>query len=188
MGHGGALVAHQGQRATKQHGKHQHLQHVAGGEGIDHRGGNQLHQEFHCAPAYQFLGVAGKCTHGFGVESAGIHIHAHAWLEPKGQRQTQQQRDGRHDLKVDQCLDPNAPDAPKIACTSNPMDDHTEHQDGNDHLDQFDEAVAQRLELDGELGRTHAQDHPQEQCQQHLPEQRFEKLCHGVSIRFGLQD
>jgi hypothetical protein len=55
----------------------------------------------------------------------------------------------------------------------------TEHQHRNDHLDQLDECVAERLELDREFGDDEAEDDPDHESQQDLAEQRAQKLGHG---------
>jgi hypothetical protein len=149
LGDGLAALAQHGQRAAEQHGEQQHLQHVALGEGFHHGGGNELHQEVHRAAAGQLVGIAGIGRHGRGVELAGVHVHAHAGLEDKGQHQAHAQGDGGQHLEIDQGLDAHAADALEVACTGNAVHDHAEHQYGDDHLDELDEAIAQGFEFHG---------------------------------------
>src|SRR6218665_3181557 len=77
---------------------------------------------------------------------AGVDVHARARLEPKAQHQAQHQGDGGQQLEVDQRLHAHPAHAPEVARAGDAMHDHAEHQHRNDHLDQPDEAVTERLE------------------------------------------
>ncbi|MNS84899.1 hypothetical protein D3C72_1187430 [compost metagenome] len=177
--HRRTAIAQQRQRAAEQHREQQHLQHVARGEGGHHRGGNELHQELDRAAAGELVGVGGVGAHGAGVQRLGVDVHAHARLEHEGQHQAHRQRDGGQHLEVDQRLHADPAHALEVARAGDAMHHHAEHQHGNDHLDQLDEAVTQRLELGGELGRKEADEHADHQCDDHLSEERFGKARHG---------
>ncbi|MPM58949.1 hypothetical protein SDC9_105784 [bioreactor metagenome] len=166
-----AAFAQHRQRAAEQHGKQQHLQHIARGKGLHHGVGDQLHQKVHQAARGELVGVAGVRAHGRGVQRLHIHVHAVAGLEHKGQHQAHDQRDGGEHLKIHQRLHAHAAHAAQVARPGDAMHHHTEHQHRNDHLDQLDEAVAQRFELDGEFGRCKPQKNPDGQRYQHLPEE-----------------
>ena len=51
------------------------------------------------------------------------------------------------------------------------MHDDAEHDHRDDHLDQLDEAVAERLQLDGEFGPDEAEDDAEDERQHDLAEQ-----------------
>ncbi len=53
------------------------------------------------------------------------------------------------------------------------MHHDAEHQHRDDHLDQLDEAVAQRLELDGEVREEQARHDAEHQRDDHLTEEEI---------------
>ena len=87
--HGRAALAQKRKRATEEHRKQQHLQHVAIGKCADGGVWDQFHQELNGATAGEFAGILGIGAHRLHVQRFGIDVHADTRLEPEGQRQTE---------------------------------------------------------------------------------------------------
>ena len=172
-----AITGHR-QCAAEQHREQQHLQHVAGGEGIDHRRRDQLHQELDSAAAGELARVLGVGAHRLGIQRLRVDVHADARLEQEGQRQAEGQRDGSHQLEVDERLHANAADALQVAGAGDAVHDDAEDDQRNDHLDQLDEAVAQRLELHRRLRHEKAEQHAGHEGHQYLAEQGTQESRH----------
>ncbi len=104
------------QRAAEQHREQQHLQHVAGGEGVDHRGRDQLQQELDRAAAGELVGVSRRRRSWPRRRACRrVDVHADAGLEHEGQHQPERQGDGGQHLEVDQRLDADAAHALQVA-------------------------------------------------------------------------
>ena len=75
----------------------------------------------------------------------------------------------------------------EVARAGNAMHHHAEHQHRDDHLDELDETIAQRLEFDGPFRRHQADDDPDDESHHHLPEQRSDKATHTHSFCVCIQ-
>ena len=128
----------------------QHLQDIALGEGVDHRGRDDLHQEIDRAVLH-VADPVGICRHRGGVQRARVDVHADAGLERIGQDDADQQGEGGDDLEVDHRLDADPADLLQVAGLRDAQHDDAEHDRGDDHLDQLDEPVAKRLQRLGEI-------------------------------------
>ena len=84
-------------------------------------------------------------------------------------------------LEVDQRLDADTADALQVAGAGDAVHDDAEHQHRDDHLDQLDEGVAERLELDRRLRPDEADDDADGERQQHLAEQGTQEAGHRRS-------
>ncbi len=122
-----------------------YLQDVALGERIHHRVRNDVHQEV--GDALRF-GLAGVISHGLGVERGGIDVESAAWLHHVPDHQADQQRDGGYDFKVEQRFAADAPHLLHVLHPGNAGDHGAEDHQRDDHGDQADERVAQRLHGD----------------------------------------
>ena len=74
-------------------------------------------------------------------------MHAMARLENIRHHEADDQREGRHDLEVDQGLDPDAPNLAQVAHPADARDHGGEDDRGDQHLDELDEGVTEGLEL-----------------------------------------
>src|SRR5690242_14056888 len=82
-----------------------------------------------------------------GVQRGDIDIHAAAWLERGGYDPADDQREGGHDLKVDERFEPNSPQSFEAAHSRDAGYDGRENDWRDHHPNQPDEAVAQGFEI-----------------------------------------
>ena len=97
---GAAALAQEGRGGAEQDREQQDLEDVALGEGVDHRGRDDLHQEIDRAVLH-VADPVGIGRHRGGVERARVDVHADARLERVGQDHADQQREAREDLEVE---------------------------------------------------------------------------------------
>ena len=100
-------------------------------------------------------------------------------MERVGEHDTEDQGDGRHHLEIDQRADADAAHLGEVAGRRNAVHDDAEHDHGNQHLDQLDEAVAERLGLHREIRPRHPDEDAEHERDDDLKEQRFENVRHG---------
>ena len=179
-------LSQQREGAAEQDRHQQHLQDVALHKAADERIGDEFEEERRNAGRLHLLGGGHVRRHGRRVERFRIHIHAVAGAEQIGQRDAQRQRNRRHHLEVDDGLAAHAPDLLQLAGAADPH-----HHDGEDdrrdqHLDQLQKTITERLQLLRKFGRPDAQRDAHRQGNQNLPEQRARKALHGESS-FGLR-
>ncbi|MNN12551.1 hypothetical protein D3C81_1255460 [compost metagenome] len=143
-----AVAAHAVQGIAEQYREEQDLQDVAVGEGADHGARNDVHQEVDGALLLAGSGVGSDLA---GVQAGRIDMHAGTRLHDVDHHQTDDQGDGGDDLEVQQRH------ATRLAhglhaLHAGDAGHHGAEDDRRDsHLDQFDEAIAQRLHGDGGL-------------------------------------
>ena len=93
------------------------------------------------------------------------------------------QREGGDDLEVEQRLGADAADLLHVADAGDAGDDGAEDDRGDHHLDQLDEAIAQRLH-GGACGRgDDAQEDPESDRHQDPEIQRAPEFVHKIRIR-----
>ena len=85
------------------------------------------------------------------IDVAGVDVHANAWLDHVDDDQADHQGQCRDDLEVDQRLDTDPADFLDVAHLGYADDDRTEDDRRQQHLDQFDEAVGERLKAGPDL-------------------------------------
>ena len=82
-------------------------------------------------------------------------------------------------LEIDQRADADAAHLREVAGRGDAVHHDAEHDHRDHHLDQLDEAVAQRLGLHREVRPGHADENAERERDDDLEEQRFEKIWHG---------
>jgi hypothetical protein len=152
---------------------------------LTHRGRDQLHQEVDRTAPVSLLAFSTNPLIAVASRGRRIDVHADARLEDEGEQQAERQRDGGHDLEVDQRLDADAADALQVAGAGDAVHHDAEHQHRDDHLDQLDEAVAQRLELDAELGQKKPTRTPTARARTTWPNSDFRNL--GIADLSGCE-
>ncbi len=167
LSHRLAALAQQAQTRAEQDSEQQHLERIALGEGVDDGRRNDTHQEIDDAALH--------LRHSFRIslESAAIErrrvdIHAMSGREKVSNGQAHDQGDRRDNLEIDDGLGANAPNLPQVAGANDTVDDDTEDQRCDDHLDQFDEAVAERLELGSDVRPHDTDQNAKQQCNHYL--------------------
>jgi hypothetical protein len=88
---------------------------------------------------------------GFRVDRGGIDVEAVAGLQDFADDQADRQRHRRDGLEIDQRFQADAANALQIPHRGNAVHDGAEDHRRNHHLDQRDEAVAERLQLLAEI-------------------------------------
>ena len=134
--------AHDLQRKTHQHGHQQHLQHIAAGKRIKNSGGDDVEQKRHHALMLRLLGVLAQAP---GIETGHIYMQAHAGLQHIDDGQAQHQRQRRDQFEIAQRIESDATDATQIVHAGDAQHHRAEDDRRDDHLDQADEAITQRL-------------------------------------------
>ena len=169
-GGGRAVLAEHADGAAEQDRDDQHLQDVAFGEGVDQRRRDQLHDEGHRAALHLADPVVVGC-HRRRVQPGRVDVHADAGLEHVGEDDADHQREAGEHLEVDDRLEADAADLLQVASARDAEHHHAEHERGDHHLDQLDEAVAQAASAPGKIGDQHPQDHTEHQRHNDLAEQ-----------------
>ncbi len=136
-----AALAEPHDREAEQHREQQHLQDLALREGADHGVGNDVQHEVDALLRLGLLGIAGD---RLGVRRS--IAEARAGLHQIADQQSDHQGEGRDDLEIDQRLDADATDLLGILDMGDARDDGAEDDRRDHHLDQLDEAVAERLD------------------------------------------
>ena len=180
--HQRAAAAKTVQRKAEQHRDQQHLQHLAFGKRADKGAGDHVQQKLGGGLHLARLGVVGQAL---GVERGRVDVHAHARLHHVDDDQADDQRHRAHDLEVQERVATRLADALHVLHARD-ADHHGAEDDGrDDHLDQLDEAVAQRLHGRAGLGPEVTQDHTQDDGGDDLEVQAFvERFLAGVLARF----
>jgi hypothetical protein len=166
------FAADQSEADAEDDGEKQHLQHVVTRQRVERGGRDDVDEEAADAAALQLVGIVGIGIEGLGIERRRIDVHAVAGTEQIGQHQADDQRDRRHDLEIDQCLDADPADLFEVAGAGDAMHDHAEHDRRHDHRDQLQKGVAEDLEADGKIRNGHPEHNPEQQRRQNLNKQR----------------
>ncbi|MNF83492.1 hypothetical protein D3C84_658170 [compost metagenome] len=119
------------------------MQDIAVGEGADHGVGDDVEQEAHGGLLRAGGGVSG---HTAGVQGADVDVHAGARLDHVDHDQADDQGNGRDDFEIEQRVATGLAHRLHALHASDAADHGAEDDRGNDHLDQFDEAVTQRFQ------------------------------------------
>src|SRR3954468_12513858 len=170
------LFADQGEADPKDDREEQYLQHVVASERVDRRGGNDVQNEAADSLALQLVRIGGVRIHRPGIELRRIDVHAVAGAEDVSERDSEHQGDGGHGLEVDQGLDADPADLLEVAGPRDAVHDDAEHDWRDDHRNQLQKSVAQKLELDREVRHRHAQHDAQQQRGKNLNEERLVQL------------
>ena len=180
--HHRAAAAELVQRKAEQHREQQHLQDLTLGKGVHHRGGDHMQQEVHGALHLAGLGVG---RNALGVQRVGVHVHARAGLQHIDHDQADDQGQGRDDLEVQQGQAAGLAHLLHVFHAGDAHHHGTEDDGRDDHLDQFDEAVAQGFHLGAHFRREVAQHHADDDGEQHLNVERFVERLACRCLRHG---
>jgi hypothetical protein len=142
-----ALTQHE-QSESEQDREEQNLQDLAFREGAHHGVGDDVHQEFDRA---LLPGLRRVDLDRLGIDRPGIHVHADAGLKDIDHDQANDQRKRGDDLEINQRLQPDAADLLQILHAGDAVHDGAEDDWGDEHLDQLDEPVAERLHCLAEM-------------------------------------
>ena len=116
------------------------------------------------------LAALGEVAHVGAGELLQMNIRAAADPGAEGEHQTDHQSDGGQHFEIDHRLQADAPDLLQIARAADAADHHAEHDQANQHLDQFDEAIAERFQLGGVFRKGQPADDAEHQSENHLKE------------------
>ncbi|MGX1319842.1 hypothetical protein AB7M17_003295 [Bradyrhizobium sp. USDA 377] len=115
-----------------------------------------------------FLGLGDVGRDRARVDRRGVDVEAVSGLEDLADQQTDCERDGRDRLEIDQRLQPDPADPLEIAHRGDAVHHGAEDDRRDHHLDQRDEAVAERLQGLAEIGIEIADEHAEHDRDQHL--------------------
>ena len=158
--HQRAAAAETVQCEAEHHRDQQHLQNLSLGEGIDQRVGDDVQHEIGGA---LHLARAGVGRDALGVELAHVHVHARTGPHDVDDDQAHHQRDAGNDLEIQQRQAAGLADLLHVLHAGDAHHHRAEDDRRDDHLDELDEAVAQRLhrfpDRRIEVAEQHADDH-----------------------------
>ena len=97
------------------------------------------------------LGNLGVGLHRLGIERGRIGVEARSHLPDVADDHSDDQRQRRGDLEIDQRLDPDIGDVANVAHFGNAKRDGGEDDRPHHDLDRLHEGVAERLEVDGKV-------------------------------------
>ena len=98
-------------------------------------------------------------------------MHTHAGLDEVHGDQPDYQRQRRHNLEVDQCLDPHPTDLLEIAMPGNAHNKRCEDERRNNRFDEPEENRTERPERNGDI----REDPPDDQAESHAYEYPLRK-------------
>jgi len=127
----------------------QNLQNVAFCERAKEGRGDDVEHE---ADGRLVLGLGDVTFDAFGIYGGGIDIHAGTRLQHVGDDEADDKGNGRHHLEIDERLDADPPDFLQVLHGCDAVHDGDENHRCDNHLDEFDEAVAQGLHGGTRLG------------------------------------
>ena len=115
------------------------------------------------------LGRARISGDGLGVQLGRVRVEPGTGLQDVADRHAEKQGDRRHDLEIQQRFAADAANLLHAAHGGDAGHDRAEHDQGDHHLDQLDEAIAERLHRDRKgWDRNCRQDDSQHNAHQHL--------------------
>ncbi|MNE22144.1 hypothetical protein D3C80_1153340 [compost metagenome] len=137
------------QGKTEDHREHQHLEDIAVGEGTHNGVRDDIEQKAHGGLLRACRGIGRNTT---GIERGDIDVHTSTRLDHVDHDQADDQGDGRDNFEVQQRITAGLADRLHVLHASDATDHGTEDDRGDDHFDQLDEPVTQRLERHAGLG------------------------------------
>ena len=158
-------LAHHGQCKAEQDREQQHLQDVALRERVDDGVRNDVHQEVGHALRFGLAGVVGDSLR---IQRRRIDVESAAGLHHVPDHQADQQSDGGDDFKIEQSLSADAPHLLHVLHSGDPGDHRAEDHQSDDHGDQANERVAERLHGDRFGGADVAEDDRDRDAEQYL--------------------
>ncbi|VVN33848.1 hypothetical protein PS624_04990 [Pseudomonas fluorescens] len=119
------------------------MQDVTGGERADDGIRDYIEEETDNALVFTGRHISGDFR---GVQGGDVDVHAGARLHNVDHDQTDQQGNGGNDFEVQQRVAAGLAHGFHVLHAGDAADNGTEDDRGDDHFDQFDEPVTQRLE------------------------------------------
>ena len=160
------LFPDQRQRDAEQDRDEQHLQDIMPvGDRGNQRVGDDVHQEARQRAGMGLLLIFRDLAR---VERGRIYVEARSGLHDVGDQQPHDQRQRRKGEEIRESLCSNPADRAHFLHARYARDDGQENDRRDDHLHQFDEGVAQRLERHPHMGPEMADEHAQRDGDQHL--------------------
>src|SRR5829696_5245162 len=159
----GAVLADRRERDAAEDGEEQHLDDLALGEGTDEGVRDDVQQE----RSDSARGLLQAAERLLGVCWVGGDVESHSGLDHIDDNEADRQGDQRHGDEVRQGLDPEPTRLGEVAQRGDAHHDRGEDDRGDEHPDEFDEAVGQRLERNREVRRDHSHDRTGNDRQQH---------------------
>ena len=144
-----AGLAEKSDGKARQDRDQQHLQQVAARQRAEITVGDDPHQMRDDAV---FLGLGDVGRDRFRIDRGRIDVEAGAGLEDFADDQADRERHRRDHLEIDQRLQADPADALQVAHRGDAVHHGAEDHRRDHHLDQRDEAVAERLQLLAEIG------------------------------------
>ena len=167
----------------EQDGHEQGLQDVAFGEGADQRGRDDAHQE---ADDGRLVSGGGVLRHRSGVQRRGVDVQSTARLDYIGDNKADDQGEGREEEEIGKGLARHPADLPEIPHPGDARGDRQKDHRSDDHLDQFDKGVTQRLQAFAEIRPEMTNGPARHDRQQHNEVQTaIEWTAHGGSSGGG---
>ena len=163
---------------AEQHREQQHLQDLAARERVDDGVGDDVEEEVDRgqAPSTRTCSWRPRSCRAM----AGSMVEAAARLQDVDDDQTDDQRERRDDLEVDQRPDADAADLLHLAHVRDADDDRGEHDRRDQHLDELDEAVAERPHGGAPLGRHEPENHAGGDADQDLDVEALQSRPHDL--------
>ena len=175
----GSPAAELVQGKTEHDREQQHLQDLPFRERIDDRAGDHGEQELHGALHLARLGIG---RDRLGVEGRGIDVHAGARPHDVDDHEPDDQSDRADDLEVDEREPSGLADLLHVLHAGDADHHGAEDDRRDDHLDELDEAVAERLHRRPGLGEEVAEQNAEDDGDDHL---EVEALVEGLLLRGG---
>lgn len=101
--------------------------------------------------AFAVLRLTDETGDGCRIEGLHINVETRARMQRMGGEQADQQRDAGHHFEIQQRLAADPTHLFHVVHAGDPGDHGAEDDRADDHLDQLDKTVAQRLEIDADL-------------------------------------
>jgi hypothetical protein len=167
----------------EQDGHEQRLQDVALGEGADEGGRDDTHEEADDGRLMRGGGILGNRSR---VQRRGVDVQSTTRLDHIGDNKADDQGEGREKEEIGEGLARHPPNLPEIPHSGDARGDRQKDHRGDDHLDQFDKGVTQRLQAFAEIRPEMTNGPARHDRQQHNEVQAaIERLAHRGSTGSG---
>jgi len=150
-----AAVTEGGEREAKQNCYEDHLQYIALRERVHDGGRNDMQHKFRDALG---LGLPGVLRHGLRVEIGGIYVEARAGMHEVAHHQSDEQRNRGDNLEIQQRFAADTADLFHVLHAGDAGNHGTKDDQRNDHRDEANETIPERLHGDG-FGRAEIAEH-----------------------------
>ncbi len=132
------------------------------------------------------FGLSRIISNGARVERGCVHVKAAAGVNHVADEESDDKRECGYDFEVEKSLAADAADLAQILHAGDSGDHGAEDHHRDDHGDQADEGIAQRLHRDAAHGPEVAEEHRQPNADCYLHPQRFVEAPSARDGRVGL--